>query len=224
MIRNDYILRLIEQFSDALKYMLRRRQERGPEAALEASDDVLRLHFGLGSRRIVTLSEAELYELLRLHDETGTEEKMAFVAALLAEEAAVYRAFDHEDDAYDRYLHALHLLIYILEVDPGFDMPEYTPALAGLREALAAYALPPLTLTRLIRLYERLGQLAEAEAVLVDWVEEDEEPWEPIEIGLQFYERLADWSDAALRAGGLSRADVVSGSAELRALRDELDA
>lgn len=221
MIRNDYILRLIEAYTQALAFFLTRLKDAGPEEAIETADELLRHHLGVGTHTFLDMTDEDVYALLRLRDETATEEKMTFVAAMLHHEATIYRDMGHEEAAYDRWLQALHLVLHVLKVDPGFDMPAYTPALPQMYENLEDFVLPPLTYLQLIATYVQRGELAAAEAILMDWVDADEQDLEPVLAGIDLYERMLELGDADLRLGGLTRADVEEGLAELQEILEE---
>jgi tetratricopeptide (TPR) repeat protein len=221
MIRNDFILRLIEQFTTALLLLFKLRKDDSPDSVIETSEEFLTQYFGLSSDSIISLDDDELLTLLRLRDETGTEEKAVFIAGVLRQEADAFAELDLEQEAYERYLKALHLMMAVIRLDPGFDMPEYAPDFEALRNALSDYLLPPLTYAWLVRYYETLVRYDLAEDVIIDWVDADEDDWESVQAGLGFYKRLGALTPAQLALGGLTPEDLVNGSAELRDLLDD---
>lgn len=229
MIRNDYILRLVEELTNQLMHVMRLVGESGAQAALETSDGVLHHYFGLGSASLLTVEPEELLSLLQLRDEMAVEERAMYIAAMFDQEATLYEQLNDDDSAFERRLHALHIVLAVFASDPDFAEPDYTPNIDHLYEWLAHFMLPPLTYVNLIAHYERYGRFADAESVLVSWIdaESDEEDdmayWEAVETGVQLYGRLGQLTPSTLEAGGLTIEEVREGVAELVALQDEDD-
>ena len=92
------------------------------------------------------------------------------------------------------------------------------PSVEELRDALSDYVLPDGTSEMLVRYYEQIGAYAKAEDVLYDFLDTTEDCERVTDIGIGFYERLLDLSDAQLEAGGLPRDEVHAGLDELRQL------
>ncbi len=137
MIRQDYIIRLIEHFGVLWARLV--EQLRGGElhpARLTIDYAYLQL-FGLTPSAVASLSAGEL--LARLHigvtPEAGREQCLILCTLLHAEGdlALDQQQFDQATSAYRKALDILRVLEYR---QPNTPLPEYAPTIAELEEAL----------------------------------------------------------------------------------------
>src|SRR5437867_8033388 len=103
MIRQDYIIRMIEQFAQALSQIKRLRHNRKfAEAAAAFEQEYVRL-FGLDSKSLLTLPESALFARLLAGDSTHLiREKALMLVALFQETAETHLAQNRieENQAY----------------------------------------------------------------------------------------------------------------------------
>lgn len=220
MIRRDYILRMIEEFMQALSRLRPLKQgQRWNEASGELDAELKKL-IGDDVRAIARLSETEL--LARLMQDGPTHalrEKTLVLTTLLKEAGDVATVEGRREDSRECYLKALHLLLDVLARDEVFECPEFVPKVEMLVAALRSAPLPVRSAAMLMQHYERTGEFAKAEDALFAML--DAEPDSPaiVEFGVTFYERLRSQSDAALDAANLPRVEVQEGLKELQARR-----
>jgi hypothetical protein len=224
MIRRDFILRMIEEFAQALA---RIRSSKGNLRWREASaglDAEFQRLVGDGAQAVARLSETEL--LARLMEDGPTHlvrDKTFMLTTLLHEAGDVAAAENRPDESRECYLKALHLLLEVLARGEVFDYPEFVPKIEMLEGALKGTPLPPRTHAMLMQHHERAGEFAKAENALFAMLDAEPENGAIMEFGVGFYKRILAESDAALMEGGLPRAEVEEGLKEFlrRAKRSE---
>jgi hypothetical protein len=220
VIRRDYILRMIEEFMQALSRLRSLKQgQRWNEAAEELDSEFQKL-VGEGAESIARHSETEL--LARLMQDGPTHalrDKTFILATLLAEAGDVVAGKDQSAASRECHLKALHLLLDVLGRDDVFECPGFVPKVELLRERLRNEPLPLRTLAMLMQHYERTGEFAKAEDELFAML--DAEPANDTikDFGITFYQRLLAQSDATLEVANLPRTEVEDGLKKLRAQR-----
>jgi len=109
MIRDDYIMRLIEMFSKSMRKILRMEREGKVEEALETIGETYRNLLGLNPE-IVHIMEVE--DIKNLIEYTGImdEHKIQILAKLLIKEGDLLLQAKDKKIAKQRYLKALELL------------------------------------------------------------------------------------------------------------------
>ena len=216
MIRRDYILRMIEEFAQALaRIRSLKGSQRWGEASAALDAELIRL-FGDGAQAVARLSETEL--LARLMQDGPTHvvrDKTLMLTTLLTEAGDVASAEDRMDEGRECYLKALHLLLDVLARGEVFESPEFLPKVEMLKEALQGTPLPPRTHALLMQHHERTGEFAKAENALFATLDAEPDNSAIVEFGVAFYKRMLTQSDAALTEGALPRAEVEEGLKEL---------
>jgi len=221
MIRRDYILRLIEEFAEALARIRALKKERRiGEAALLTEEEFKRIT-GLDSESVLKLSETELLAKL-IQDEPlhAVREKMFFLTTLLKETGDIAAAEGRSGASRACYLKGLHLLLDSLARGDGFEQPEFVPKVDLFVGALDEIPLP--TNVQLMEHYERTGQFAKAEDALFAILDADPRNTAALEFGISFYDRLLGQTDTQLNDGNLPRPEVESALAELRERKTRL--
>jgi hypothetical protein len=223
MIRRDYILRMIEEFMQALSRIRSLKKGQRWNEVSEELDGEFKKLVGEGAQAIARLSETEL--LARLMQDGPTHalrDKTLVLTTLLKEAGDVATAQDRVEEGHECYLRALHLLLDTLVRGDVFECPEFVPKVEMLRESLAAAPLSARTHALLMQHYERTGEFAKAEDALFAML--DAEPGNPriLEFGMVLGRRLLAKSDAALSAGNLPRSEVEQTLKELQARLDAL--
>jgi hypothetical protein len=216
MIRRDYILRMIEQFIQALRRIQNLKQGQDWNQANLSLDEQFQVLLGAPAEGAVRLSETEL--LARLIGEGPTQvmrEKLLMTTTLFKEAGDLALARGLKDHSRAYYLKGLHLLLDVLGRSDLEEMPEFVPKLEVFVAALRETLLPLQTNALLMQHYERTGEFAKAEDALFAMLDEENNPT-IVEFGIGFYERLKGASDASLAEGHLPRTEVEAGLAQLR--------
>jgi hypothetical protein len=216
MIRRDYIVRMIQEFAEALARIraLKNGEQLG-EASLLTETEFKRIT-GLDSESLLKLSETELLaRLIQSEPMHAVREKMFFLTTLLKETGDLAAAEGRVDESRACYLKGLHLLLDSLARGDGFEQPEFVPKVELFVGALDE--LPVHTNVLLMEHYERIGQFGKAEDCLFAILEADPKNQAVLEFGISFYERLLGHSDVRLTDGNLPRAEVEAGLLELHA-------
>ena len=223
MIRQDYILRMIEEFMQVLSRIasLKRGQ------LWREADDVLDAEFqrlvSAGAEAVSRMSETELLAKLIQGEPTQVVHHKALVLiALLKEAGDLALVQNRQTESRTCYLKGLSLLLETLARAEAPEVPDFVPKVEAFLTALQDSALPLNTQARLMQHYERLGEFGKAEDALFAMLEA--EPSEPklLEFGIAFYQRLRSLSDASLTAGNLPRVELYSGLSALEQRRKGL--
>jgi hypothetical protein len=214
MIRRDYILRLIQEFAEALARIRALKTEKREEAALLTEEEFKRIT-GLDSNALLKLTETELLaRLIESEPLHAVREKMFLLTTLLKEAGDIAAAEGRAQESHACYLKGLHLLLDSLARGDAFEQPEFVPKVDLFVAALDE--MPTQTSALLMEHYERTGQFGKAEDALFAIVEADPKNEFVLNFGISFYERLLGHTDGQLAEGNLPRTEVEAGLKELR--------
>jgi hypothetical protein len=223
MIRRDYILRMIEEFIQALARINRLKTDSKLQEAGEAVDTEFNRLVGAGAEAVAQLSETELLaKLLQGGPTQIVRDKALMLAALLKEAGDVAAARDRVEEGRYAYLKGLHLLLDTLARHEIDECPSFVPGIEMFVAALHDSPLPVRTRALLMQHYERTGQFAKAEDALFAILESEPANSEILDFGISFYDRLEGQSDDALSAGNLPRSELETGRAELLSRRKSI--
>jgi hypothetical protein len=216
MIRQDYILRMIEEFLQVLSRLnsLKRGQLWGEAGALVDAEFQRLIH--ASPQAAAQMTETELLAKLIEGEPTQVvHHKALLLTTLLKEAGDLDAAQNRTAESQACYVKGLNVLLEMLARAEASDFPDFVPKVEAFVMVLRDVALPLNTQARLMQHYERLGEFGTAEDALFGMLEA--EPGEPklLDFGIAFYRRLGSQSDAALRAGNLPRAELQAGLAEL---------
>jgi len=206
MIRQDYLMRLAQRLAQALAQALFYKGRQEYDRAEAELNTALTECFALE-----TLAP-DLEQLLKdcAAGET-TPDNLVRLAEVFRERGEIQRLRGDATAAAQSDALALGLFLELLHSSVvSLDLIQKTESLI---ERVAGARLPASVLTRLLRYYEARGMLARAEDVLYEWLD-TKDPAAP-EGGLAFYNRLSAKSDDELAQGGLPRAEVNQGRADL---------
>lgn len=223
MIRRDYILRMIEEFFQALtKIKSLKGGQKWREANADIDQEFQRL-MGMDAHAVAQLSETELLaHIVRGEATLAVREKTLILATLLKEAGDVLTEQGRTDDGRTSYLKGLHLLLDMLGRGEVFECPHFVPKVEEFVVALGDAPLPLETQARLMQHYERTGEFAKAEDALFAMLEMEPENAPLLELGISFYRRLEIQNDPRLNDGNLPRAEVEAGLADLNARKGAL--
>lgn len=216
MYQRDYLLRLIQQMTEALGTIAGLRKEQKKEEALQTVDDSLGRFFRLNSKLMNSLSEKDLLAMMTTNDLLAVEQATG-IAAMLKEEGDIYAGSGEDDESYPRYVKSLNLFLVVSAQEPELEFLDIDGEIAGLLSRLEPFVLPLATQRELMAYYERTGSFAKAEDALFDLLEAS--PGDSgylLDSGIAFYERLLAEDDERLAAGNLPREEVEDGLATLK--------
>lgn len=215
MIRRDYIIKMIEEFAEALARIRALKSDKELAQASALTEEEFQRAAGLDSRALVKLSETELLaRLIETKPLQAVREKMFFLTTLLKEAGDIAAAAGHADESRSLYLKGLHLLLDSLARGDASEQPEFVPKVDLFVAALDE--VPTQTSALLMEHYERTGQFGKAEDALFAILDGDVDNDLALNFGISFYERLLAQTDVRLIDGNLPRAEVEAGLQELR--------
>jgi hypothetical protein len=222
VIRRDYILRMIEEFIQALARVNALKQDRRWQEAAGVVDEEFQRLIGMRAQAVAHLTETELLAtIIRGEPTQAVRDKTLMLTALLKEAGDVAAMQERAEESRSCYLKGLHLLLETLAHEEVSAFPEFVPRVEMFVAVLRDSPLPLETQALLMQHYERSGEFAKAEDALFAMLEAEPENAGLVEFGVSFYERLQGQSDAALAAGNLPRPELEAGLAELRKRRRE---
>lgn len=218
MIRQDYLLRMIEQAAQALAQLLGLQTAGQQTQADTVSGELATRWIGLGSEQLHALPDDELIGHLQ-HQGSVAEFplRLGLAISLLKADGDRFAAGNDQAGAVRARSTALCLALrsHILNVAP--ELPDFTPGIADLRAELPFEALPVPAAVLLMCYHEHLGQFAQAEDVLFGLRERGGGALWLRDLAAQFYHRLKRHPDAALVAGGLPRNEIAEGERDWQA-------
>ncbi|MBL6766113.1 MAG: hypothetical protein ISQ14_14250 [Verrucomicrobiae bacterium] len=216
MIRQDYILRLIEKFGQILNQIVTHTRAQNLDEAKELIARTTEELVGLSVDSVAALSESKLVSLLIAGLPHHEARQRSFMLVTLLNEAAD-NAGRLGDAAGERVLKlkALNLLLAIGQFAEEDVAPQYAPKVDGLLSELGEAPLPPRTLVGLVQHYELYGMLAKAEDRLFDLIEAVDDRRPALELANGFFRRQLAKDDEELARGELPRAEVEEGLMEV---------
>lgn len=205
-MHQDYILRMVQQFSGFLVRVMRLRKEGKTDEALAVISDAYGALVGLPESLVRVLSEDDLIALLRSQGRLDPERCLG-LAELLREEARVYDDAERFDESYPRNLKALRLYLELIDDDDEL-ITDRIPGLGEVIQDLSGLDLPDSTSDRLLSYLETTGHFDEAENILLHRWERAPQDVAISQAAKAFYQRIMQKSDAELIVGGLTRDEV----------------
>jgi hypothetical protein len=218
MLRNDYIMRMIEQFINALAQIQLYKKGEDYLRAFQASEETFQQLFGVNSAFFNMVPTEDLLSLLQT-DGILDRDKTIMIAALLKLEGDIYEAQKDPEESSFRHLKSLDLYLEAFLCNSRIELAQHFSDIGELVSSLEDYELPEETNQRLWRYYEKDSQYAKAEDIIYALMENGRDERGTLEQGIYFYERLINKSDRDLIAGNLPRDEVEDGLAGLKELR-----
>jgi tetratricopeptide (TPR) repeat protein len=218
MIRQDYIMRMIEQLLRVLAEATALKKATQYPEALLALDQALQELTGFDSKFVNALPDESLILMLKSGD-TLDADKCIIIADLLEAEGDIYEAQGRLDESYYRYLKALNLFLAAFLSHVQTNLPHHFVQIETIGDKLALYELPRKTKYNLWQYYEQVGRYAQAEDVLYELIEAEADAPEIVAQGISFYQRLLSKSSKELVTGNLPRAEIEEALAELREIK-----
>ncbi|EEF61774.1 DUF6483 family protein [Pedosphaera parvula] len=219
MIRQDYILRMVEELGRILRRMRNKVDSQEYDEAENDLDEAFTKLLGSGAEAVSELSEMELLERLTHDDSTLVlRQKAMLLIDVLQEASRIYSGQGREAESHESLIKALNLLLTLQLRDYDLEAPELVPKIELVREQLAGVELPLRTQAGLWRHYEHVGAYGKAENALFAILETERANPNLISEARAFYERLLRQDDQTLAAGDLPRPEVEAGLKEVRSM------
>lgn len=135
MIKNDYILRMIEQMGDILRRVLALAEKGEFQKSHDEIDNAMK---ELGVSRLLarTLPTDELVRLISRHGSDNVDRGL-LLSRLIAADAEVYKSEGKRDVAHTLYVTALGILTEIMDGAEDEKLEKINKDMDGLRLAIA---------------------------------------------------------------------------------------
>lgn len=210
-------MRMIAEIIQAIAQLNVLKEERRWDEAGESLDDELERLFRTNAKKILGLSDTELFALVIQGESTlAVREKTLVLSTFLSEAGEIAAAQHQPDESREYYLKALHLLLDVLGRGEVFEYPAFVPKVETLVSALQEHPLPFATRALLMQHYERTGELAKAEDMLYSILDDNPHNQTVYDFGIAFYQRALQQSDTALAEADLPRGEVEDGLREIQ--------
>tara|TARA_Y100001934_G_scaffold274746_1_gene367750 strand:+ start:906 stop:1598 length:693 start_codon:yes stop_codon:yes gene_type:complete len=216
MIRQDYIVRMIEKFAALIAQIVQRSSEGDLEDVRKLINQGTEEWVGLTIEEMREMSDSKLISRLLKGVSTAEGRNRCFMTvALLHQTARLHDRTNEQGEAVQCRLRALALLMTIRNFTEEEVVPDFVPKLALLLEELKGFELPAPVLAALMHHHELNGEFAKAEDRLFELLDRMEWEGRTIEFGHSFFHRLLGKSDEELVAGGLPKEEIESAIEEL---------
>jgi hypothetical protein len=216
MLRQDYIIRQIEQLVRFVARLLRLLRQESDQQVGDEIDSGLRNLSGLSLELINTLSLRGLLDMMRSGEKTDVFRCLA-VAELLAIHAEVTSRRGDDRSALTARVKALTLYLEALVTFRHPALAEPEDRARRLIRLLSDIELPRETMIRICRYYLSVGRFADAEDILFEMIESGSGGPATVTEGISMLEGLLERSDSELEAGNLPRDEVEEALEQLRA-------
>lgn len=219
MIRQDYILRMIEQAAQMIAQLIKLRADGDQSMAARLEREGAGRFLQLDPEDLCAWDESRIFRHLR--DKGVPIEfplRLGFALALLRERADAMDRQGRTDQAANVLSKAVGLLARAGIEAVHADVPSFAPGLADLLQRIPPDRLPSETVVLLVCYFEHAGRFAEAEDALFQLQEITGPGAEVRRLGDSFYQRLRRMSDERLAAGNLPREEVEQGAEQWRKL------
>jgi len=218
MSQRDYILRIAEEFGRAVAQVVYQKQIKDYTAGQNLIDEQCKQLLGVGIGFVHSIPEETLLSMLTSFGTLNTE-KCWLLASLLKAEGDIYLDQGNSDNSYYSYLQSLNLFLEVLLLDATISGTDFVPELEGLLYKLSEYELPTSTKLKLFQYFDQSGKYARAEDILFDMLQIGPPDRDVLALGIAFYQRLTRKSDAGLKAGNFSRAEVEEGLSQVERMK-----
>ena len=211
MIRQDYILRLVQEMVQLLARVVFLKSRREYEEALREINQALR-QLGASDGDQPIPSVEDWLALCAKHEPTASGLTNA-TAELLREQGELLALQEKAADSRRSRTAALALFLESILNGRTFVSEELLQKVERLVIETSDGPRPSAVWLRLVHYFEARSRYGLAEDALFAWVAEGDA--QARQEGAAFYERRMAEDDDALQAGGLPRPEVIQGRAEL---------
>jgi len=212
MIRSDYIMRQIEQFTQAIAEILFGKKNK-QESLLEL-DKLGKSYLGLDLAMMESMSFNQLKTVFEI--DINQYHMKCFMAA-----EVILKKYEREiiesnlsETVLENYLKSFELYFEAIQDNKYFQNSNVYENMNKVNQVISKYDINPDIKFKILCFYEISGNYAEAENILFDLIDDKYNSIQ--EDGIKFYNRLLDLSDSELTAGNLPREEVYEGLASLK--------
>ena len=156
MIRRDYLMRLIEQFAEALSKLLKLKESKNYEEALSLVGQTYEKLLGFDSLFVNSFSTDDLISIIAT-DGVPDVNKCIIIATLLKEEGEVYEAQNQKNISRMRFLKSLDIFLRGLLSEGEIKMDISPYEVEKIVEKLGKKNLTPEIKKRLSKYYEKIS-------------------------------------------------------------------
>lgn len=215
MIKNDYIMRMIEQIAAIAASIIGLKREKKHEEIQLIMDDAFKRFLGLNLQSVDMLSYRDIVNIISTSEKVDPG-KLLILGELLKQQADLYDARGKSEKAYTLYLKSIQGYMEALLMDSDFCSEKYISEIDEIISILKPYELPDEVKELLHKYYERTGEYGKAEDMLFEQLEGSNYDGCTIEKGIAFYERLMDKDREELIKGNLPMQEVMEGYNKLK--------
>lgn len=211
MFQRDYLVRMINQMTEALGQVMGLRKQMKQEEALLVIEELLDKHFRLSSKLIRSLSDEDLMKMMTTNGLVDTEQLQA-IAILMKQEALLHGELGRETEFFTLCVRSLRLFVRLslMKAEPTIVKPD--EQIDELLALLRAYELPVPAKRLLMAWHEEEGRYDQVENMMFELLEANALSKAD---AAGIYGRMLSRGDEELDAGGLPRAEIIDGLEEL---------
>lgn len=203
----DYIVRMIRQFTGVLARIIGLKSAGQYQEALKETDQTLELFFGIDAELIKSLDDESLYAIL-MKNEALDVEKPGYIAYLFKEAGDIYKLQNQKFESINCYVHALHFSLKMSNLSETSLPSDISQMIDELIQKLDTNNLEVNTLWDLFCHYENEKEFAKADQMLSRLAARIDSKANAVDEMKSFYKRLLELSDKELATGGMSQAGI----------------
>jgi len=210
MIKKDYIMRMIEQFTNVVAKIMGLKVDNNNEEIQRVLNEALYDFTGLSETALERLSYEDLINLASGFEEINPV-KCYILAELLKEKADVFARFDDKNTSFNLYLKSFNINAEVLLsnksscLEPNFNTIDQTI------DKIKQFALPYETQKLRLRYYEKMMKYDKAEDLLFELLDQGVDQKTVLDEGIAYYERLMQIKPEELENGNLPIDEVLEG-------------
>ena len=167
MIKEDYILRMVEQLSIAIAKVLKLKEAHQHQEALSMIDQTFQQLFGLNSKTINSLPAESIIELLQLNTPEEAQ-KCFWIAALIKEQGDIYESQKDFQTSESKYLDSLELYLKGIACRDYAIISNYLPKIKEVADKVKGYSLSDKDRDRFLGYYKEIDNYPEVKDLLLN--------------------------------------------------------
>jgi len=204
MLTKDYIMRMIDTLVKVMERLLRLKEIKDYNGALDEIDKVTKELFGFDRKFINNLSDAQLVKMVSTSD-VLIAPNCYLLGVLFKEEAEIFKLQKQDEMSTELYERSLNLFVEGLRNSSAEIEQDHLIKVNSVVEILENESITVDTEKSLLFYYEFTGAFDKAENLLYDLIDFDNQY---IKDGILFCERLLKREDNDLIRGNLPREEI----------------
>ncbi len=221
MIKNDYIMRMIEQLSAFLVQIAGFKAKKQYQEGRQIINEAIKELFGLHPQTLVTLDYKDLMMLISTGGRELDQAKNIMLSELLKENADLYDMEGNDTIGNNLYFKSLNIFIEVLLSNDKRYVKQCLENIQELIPIIQDREVPDDTQCLLFQYYEYIGEYGKAEDLLYELLESNHYQTEIVNKGIDFYKRLTNKDQCELIKGNLPLDEVVDGLNQLQEFRKQ---